>query len=163
MAAFLPWFDQNWFTLIQTLGIMGGLWLTSATLRRDRQARKLGDLLTLAGQHRDLWSDAHRRPELGRIMQADVDLVAQPVSTSEEEFLNLVIVHFYTGWLLAREAALLRLDVLGTDAGSFFALPLPRWVWAQTRHRRDPQFIRFVERAVARGKAGRGFLARLLG
>lgn len=149
MAAFLSWFDQNWFTFIQTVGIVGGLWLTTKTLRREQRARKLGDLLTLAGQHRELWSDVHRRPDLGRLLKPQVDLVASPISVAEEEFLNLVIVHFYTGWLLAKEAGVLKLDVLAQDARAFFALPIPRAIWEQTKAQRDAAFVRFVERSLS--------------
>jgi hypothetical protein len=149
VEAVLSWLDQNWFGVVQTLGIVGSIWLAIATLRRDARARRVADHLTLAGQHRELWSDVHRRPELARILHTEVDLVAHSVSVAEEEFLNLVIVHFNTGWLLAKENAILTLDVLATDARSFFALPIPRTVWDSTKHARDPEFVHFIQNALA--------------
>lgn len=149
MAAFLSWLDQHWFNLVQTLGIVGGLGLTFASLRRDHRGRKMGDYLTLVGHHRELWSDAHRRPELARIFQAEVDLLAAPISVMEEEFLNLVIVHFSTGWLRARDGSYLDLPLLAADARAFFSLPIPRVVWQRTTHFRDPQFVTFIEEALA--------------
>ena len=98
MAAWLPWLEQNWFVLIQTLGIVGSIVLTACTVRRDTRARRLGDYLTVVSQHRELWSEAHRRPELARLFQTEIDLVAAPLTVAEEEYLNLIIDHFHTGW-----------------------------------------------------------------
>ena len=150
----LSWFNQNWFSLAQTLGIVGSIALTAASLRRNTRAQKLSDYLTMISQHRELWSDAHRRPELQRIFQAEVDLLAAPISVAEDEFLNLVIVQFNTCWLLAKEGALVTLDVLNADAHSFFSLPIPRAVWEKTKHSRDPKFMGFIDQSLAdKGRA----------
>jgi hypothetical protein len=148
VAAFLFWLNQNWFNLIQTLGILGSIWLTIASLRRETRARKLGDYLTLAGQHRELWSEAHRRPDLARIFQSELDLVAKPISVAEEEFLRLVIVHFSSGWLLARDDFVISLEVIAADVRGFFSLPLPRAIFERARESTDPAFVAFVDQAL---------------
>lgn len=107
------------------------------------------DYLTLAGHHRELWSDANRRPELNRIFLTEVDLIARPISVMEEEFLNLVIVHFNSGWLMARDDGLIKAKSLAADAHAFFSLPIPRTVWERTIHFRDPEFVQFIEQALA--------------
>ena len=142
------WLTDNWFNLVQTCGIIGSIALTAAALRRDHRARRIGDLLTQTAHHRELWSELHRRPELSRIPHDEVDLIAQPVSVAEEEFLLLVIVHFHVGWMLAREGAFVTLDLLKRDAQTFFALPLPHVVWERTKAVRDPLFVRFIEKSV---------------
>lgn len=151
---FGAWLEANWFTLVQSVGIVGSLWFAVAAFRREVASRKVGDLLTLSQHHRDLWSEVHRRPELGRVLQREVDFLASPISLAEEEFLNVVIVHFQTSWLLASEGAMLTLDVLAADVRWFFSLPLPRAVWQQTREFRDPVFVEFVENAIALNRAG---------
>lgn len=148
MGTLAAWIDQNWFNLAQTLGILGTSVLATATLRRDTRARKLGDYLTVIGQHRELWSEVHRRPDLARLFQAKVDLIATPATVAEEQFLNLVIDHFHTGWLLVNEGVVLKAAVLSADAHAFFSLPLPRLAWMSTRHERDPAFVRFIEEAM---------------
>ena len=145
MVDFTVWFRENWFLLLQGTGIVGGLLFTAISIRHGTKARQIGDLLTLAQQHRDLWKEIHERPELARVLRPQVDLVTQPVSVLEEEFLHLVIAHFNTGWLMAREGSLLTLKVLKRDAGTFFCLPIPRIVWEQTKANRDPRFVRFVD------------------
>src|SRR5438552_15988241 len=109
MAGFEEWLTNNWFSLLQSLGIVGGLFFTAASIRRDTAARRASDLLSLSERHQELWSELYRRPELRRIRSKEVDLVAEPVTGAEDAFLKLVFVHFYVGWLLARTGALLEL------------------------------------------------------
>ena len=149
MADAFLWIQEQWFNAVQTVGILGGMLLTRAALRREVQARRLSDHLALVGHHRELWIDAHRRPELARVFMSEVDLIAAPISVMEEEFLNLVIVHFSTGWIMARQDSLIELPLLKSDARSFFSLPIPRAVWERTTHFRDPKFAQFIEEALA--------------
>ena len=143
------WAAQNWFSLVQSVGIVAGLWFTGAAYRRDAKTRRTSDLLALAHEHRELWSEAHRRPDLSRIFQPQVDLVASPMTTAEEEFLNLVFVHFETGWQLAKEGVSHPLAVLSSDVRGFFRLPIVRAVWEETRWSRNPEFVKFVDRVLA--------------
>ena len=149
MAPLLSWLKENWFPTLQGVGIVAGLAFTAVSLRRDAKGRKRTDALALMQQHRELWSEVHRRPELGRILQGTADLIANPITVTEQEFLNLVIIHFNTGWQLAREGKLLKLETLAVDAGGFFSLPLPRAVWEQTKSAREREFVAFVDGCLA--------------
>lgn len=155
MREAIAWLNGNWFSLVQSLGIIASILLTTTTMRRDRKSRRIGDYLALTSEHRELWGDLNRRRELARVVSPEVDLLAEPLSTAEEEFLLLVIVHFHTGWLLARQGSLVDIQVLARDAGAFFRLPLPRLVWNRTRSVRDPLFVAFVDAACARPKRRR--------
>ena len=139
------WLDTNWFTLIQSVGIVGSLCFTAFSLRMDARGRRVGDFLTLTGHHRELWSEIQRQPALGRIFQQEVDLIASPITLTEEEFLNLVCVHFQAGWELAKQGSIVRPEILAADAKYFFSLPIPRAVWQKSKSFRDEGFVRFVE------------------
>lgn len=134
--------------MAQSLGIAAGLMFNALALRRDIQARRTGDQILLTEQHRELWSEVHRRPELGRIFNPTADLAVVPLTSTEEQFLRLVFVHFHTGWLLARENSLLTLDVLARDAGDFFRLPVPCAAWQRLRGAMEPSFVRFIDAQV---------------
>ena len=149
MGIIARWAAENWFSLVQSVGIIAGFWFTAAGNRREGKARKRSDLLALTQEHRELWSEAHRRPDLGRIFQPEVDLVGSPITTAEQEFLNLVFVHFETGWQLAKQGVATPLAVLSLDVRSFFRLPIVRAVWEETRWSRNPEFVKFVDRVLA--------------
>jgi hypothetical protein len=137
--------EDNWFALAQSLGIIGGLAYNALALRKDVQARRTADQILLTEQHRELWSEVHRRPELIRLLDSEADPDSQPMTPVEEHYLRLVFVHFHTGWLLAREHSLLSLEVLARDISDFFRLPLPKAGWRLARRAMDPAFVRFVE------------------
>jgi hypothetical protein len=138
------WLFNNWFALLQGVGIVAGLLFTGISLRREAASRRLNAMLTLTAQHRDLWNEVHRRPELGRILSDSVDLVGHPITLAEEEFLNIVFVHFSTGWELSVRHGLISRDAFGEDVRRFFQLPIPKVVWERTKGVREPGFVRFV-------------------
>ena len=127
---------------------------TAESVRQATKARRISDLLALTDQHRELWRELQERPELRRITQKDVDLVAEQITSAEDQFLNLAIVHFNTGWLLTREGALLTQEALIKDVQFFFNLPIPRSVWERTRGNRDPEFAGFIESCLRRKRSG---------
>ncbi|MCI0538265.1 MAG: hypothetical protein L0Z50_23920, partial [Verrucomicrobiales bacterium] len=59
--------------------------------------------------------------------------------------LNLVIVHFHTGWLFAQQGSFLNAENLASDVRSFFSLPIPKAIWIETKEGRDSNFVKFVE------------------
>jgi hypothetical protein len=143
------WLAEGWFDGVQTVGILGSLWVAICSIREQVKSRRLTDLLTLAAHHRDLWSEVHRRPDLARICDREVRLSGHPMTLPEREFMNLVINHFHTGWLVACRGGLVSRHTLATDAGYFFRLPLPRAAWDQTKFQQDPRFVQFIENSTA--------------
>ena len=145
---FAAWMRENWFPLLQGIGIMGGLIFTAISVRQATHARKVSDLLELTKLHHEVWQQASTRAELTRVLARDIDLGANPVTVAEERFLNEVIVLFITGWQLARHGSLLTLDALRADIRGTFKLPIPRAVWQESRTKRDAAFASFVEKSL---------------
>jgi len=147
-VASLGWLYANWFNLVQTLSIVIGLVFAGLSFRRETRSRRLTNLLALKQEHRELWNTMHSRPKLSRILQANVDLVAEPVRPEEEVFLRELIVHVATAWELIRDGTPLDIGAFRRDVGDFFALPIPRRVWDRTTHAQSREFLRFFESAV---------------
>ena len=143
------WWGSHWHEVLEAVGIVGGLLFTGVTLRHDLQARKIAEYLTQATEHRRLWSHLHRRPGLSCVLEPNRDLNQEPLRPGERRFLELVVTHFHTGWLIAQSGhSLVPMAVLATDAGYFFALPAPAAVWSEVRPMHQPEFVAFVDRAV---------------
>lgn len=148
MTDLSSWFQQNWSSVVSAAGIIGSLWFTGAYFRQDSKSRQFSNLLAIDERHRVLWGEARQREDLKRVFSADADVVAEPITLSEEEFLRSVIVHFETGWRLEKIMNRGELEALAKDTADFFSLPLPKAVWGKTRHVRNSQFVKFVERAL---------------
>jgi hypothetical protein len=149
VADFLQWTSSNGFLLFQTISIVAGLGFTAASLRQQARAKEFENILTLEEHHRELWNEASRRPELTRLLRPNIDLAREPATVAEEEFLNLVIVHFQTGWQMASAGTVLRKQTVEADAREFFRLPLPNLIWQRTKAFREERFVRFVEKTLA--------------
>jgi hypothetical protein len=141
----LDWFGQNWFDLLQTVGIIGGLIFTAKALRDDSQERRVTNLLFLTKNHRELWSNAFYRPELARVFEASVDLTQMPVTSGEHLFVNLVIQHVHSAFQAMGEKLVIKPESVSRDIGSFFSLPIPNAIWRQAKRLQDEDFAAFVE------------------
>jgi len=148
MAASSAWVGENWFNLVQSTGIIASLCLAALSARREAKAQEIENLLTISEHHRALWGEVSQRRELDRVFQSNVDFRTKPITVAEEEFLNLVIVQYLTGWRIAKTGGITTLKELATDVADFFTLPLPHAVWEKTRASRNEYFVRFVELAI---------------
>ena len=148
MAAFSTWTAENWFNLVQSVGVIGSLLMAAGAANREAKAREIENILTLSEHHRELWQDVAKRPDLARVLRSDEAVLQSKITIAEEEFINLVTVHFQTGWRIAAAGGITSLGELALDAKAFFTLPLPRAVWEKTKNLRNKGFVQFVERAL---------------
>lgn len=142
---FWVWFDQNWFILLQSAGIIGGLFFTAFAMRSDEKTRRIGNDLLVTQNHRDIWKEIFRRPDLQRVLDSGVDLKQSPTSREEEIFVNLVILHLNSVFHAMENKLVLKPEGLQKDVGSFFTLPIPRSVWNKMKLLHDDDFVSFIE------------------
>lgn len=158
MAQVLPWLNSNWFSVIQSIGIVGGvagLWFTARYFCEDTKARheatvqrKVSNILAFAARHESLWANAYQRDDLNRIFLEQVDLAAHPATLMEMGYLANCAVQYEAGWEIADLTKPEELEPLALDVGEFFSLPLPHFAWEKVKKFRNPKFVRFVERAM---------------
>lgn len=142
---FIPWLSLHGFTLLQSIGIVGGLLFTGLSLRIDTKVRRVSTLITITQQHRDIWTQLYRRPEMARIVDPSVDVARQPVSSEEELLVTLLVLHLNSAYRAMEQGMFVRPQGLRNDIARFFALPIPRAVWAKIRSLQDEDFVRFIE------------------
>lgn len=150
MALLGAWLEANWFSFIQTAGIIFGLSVTALGYRRDLRERRLSNLLALKTEHRELWSLVHENPRLARVLDPDADLLAKPLTHEEVVFLRQVIVHFAVAWQSLQDGMPLNAEGFEEDAAAVFNLPLPRAAWREVKNVQHPGFVQFVEHATGK-------------
>lgn len=136
---------ENWFVLLQSVGIIGSLLFTAASFRTDAKARRISNLLTLTHHHREIWTQLYKRPDLLRVVKRAVDLMRQPVTEAEELFVDLLILHLSSSYHAIRDGLLAEPEGLRKDIRWFFSLPIPRAVWRKSRILQDEDFVRFID------------------
>jgi len=146
---FNEWIEQNWLALIQTGALAGGLLFTGIAVLLDARARRVGNLIQLTQQHRDLWERLYMQPELARILDPDADPAHLPVTAQEETFVIFIILHLSNTYYAMRAGFFQKLRGLRKDIERFFSLPIPRAVWEKVKDLQDELFVQFVEESFA--------------
>jgi hypothetical protein len=142
---FYHWLSQNWFALIQTGAMAGGLLLVGVAMLLEARARRVGNLIRLTEQHRELWERMYTDPQLARILNPHADLSRTPVTAEEELFVIFLILHLSSTYYAMRAGFFQKLRGLRKDIEQFFSLPIPRAVWLKVRDLQDEPFVRLVE------------------
>lgn len=146
---FNQWIGQNWLALVQTTALGGGLLFTGIAVLLDARARRIGNLIQLTQQHRDLWERLYMQSELSRILDPAADTAKSPVTAEEEVFVTFLILHLSNAYYATRAGFYQRLPGLHKDIERFFSLPIPRAVWDKVKDLQDESFVRFVETSLA--------------
>ena len=141
----LRWIAENWVTALNALGVVGGLIFTASSFRSETKTRRVANLLTITKNHRDIWADFYRNPELARVLDTRVDLRKQPVSRDEEIFVNLVILHLSSVFHALKDDLLINQEGLRRDVWAFFSLPIPSAVWERVKFVQNEAFVAYVE------------------
>lgn len=141
----LEWFGQHWFDFFQTVSVAGSLIFTGLALRDQTRAQRITNLITLTGNHREIWTNLFMFPGLARVLDQSPDLRKNPASTSEQLFVLLVIHHLHSAFQSVKDGLVIKPESLYRDVASFFGLPIPNSVWKQVEDLQDDDFAAFVE------------------
>lgn len=138
------WIGTHWSEIIQTLGV-AGLFFTAHSLRIDAKVRRVTNRLTITQHHRELWIYFYSRPAFQRVLQEDVDLQQEPVTSEEEHFVILAVLHLSGAWKASTEGMYPSPDGLKLDMEQFFSLPVVNKVWERIKPLQDRDFVAFIE------------------
>ena len=141
----LRWITENWVTALNAVGVVGGLFFTAASFRSEARTRRIANLLAITRNHRDIWSDFYRRPELARVLDASTDLTKRPVTREEEIFVNLIILHTSSAFYAMKDKLVTKVEGLRRDVRWFFSMPIPSAVWERVKEFQNGAFVAFVE------------------
>jgi hypothetical protein len=139
------WLAANWFDLLQTLGIVGGLLFTAYAIRKDEKGRKIGNLIAINQQHHEIWKALYGRPELARVLKKEANVNSTPISDAERLFVNSLILQLSTVYRAMKEGMFVPLEGLKEDIKGFFTLPIPKNIWEKIKPLQDKDFAAFVE------------------
>lgn len=139
------WVLENWFDLLSAVGIIGGLLFTAISLRSETKTRRIANLLTITANHREIWKQFLNRPDLARVLDANADVIKQPVTRSEEIFVNLVVQHIAGVYYAMNDELVVKVEGLRRDVAEFFLAPIPAAIWEKTKRMQNDQLVAFVE------------------
>jgi hypothetical protein len=145
------WLVDNWFNIVTTV-LGGGVWFSGYSIHKDAKAhkeearaRRVANLLAITANHREIWKEYLDNPNLSRVRSSVVDTAKQPVTDAEQVFVALVILHTNSVFYANKDQLIIEYEGLRRDIAEFFALPIPKAVWAKAKLLQNRDFVAFVE------------------
>jgi hypothetical protein len=146
----IQWFQQNGFTLLQSVGIIASLLFSAHALRADSRERKIETLFTLTAANRDLWKTFYDKPELRRILELNIGGAPEPIPTLEEQvFVRSLIFHLAASFRARKYGMYFQEAGLSEDIRHLFSLPIPRAVWKTIGKFQEHDFVEFFNAQLA--------------
>ena len=145
MGDMVPWLTENWFNLLSSIGIIGGLWFTAVSLHSETKTRRISNLLAITGNHREIWKEFFHSPELARVIDPAADVTKQHVTPTEELFVGLVISQMSSVYYATKDELLIKLEGSRRDIAYFLSLPIPKAVWTKSKLLQNQDFAAFIE------------------
>ena len=142
------WFLQNWFNLFSVIGVIGGLTFTAISVRSDTETRRIGNLLTLTNNQRQLLQVFYQKLELSRILDSSADTESLTVNRGEKIYTSALIQHLASTFRAMKSDLTVKPEGLRRDVREFFSLPIPKVVWEDVRNFHDSDFVIFVEKCL---------------
>ena len=139
---------MDWFTIIQSIGIISGLIFTAYALLSTRKGQRVATLLQITQYHREIWGRLFDFPELQRVLDPKVDIKHHEITAREKLFVSLIILHLSCVLEAASAGIMVPLEQLQKDIQDFFSLPIPKQVWADMRKYQNQNLIGFVEQSL---------------
>lgn len=142
------WLVHHGESLLESIGIIGGLLFTGIALHRDSRARRVENLFTITQHHRELWRMGAENPSLARVLIPERDVLNEPPSPQERLFVRSLILHLGTVYRAIKLDEILQPQGLEGDVRSFFLKPVPRLVWGDEKRFQDHDFVVYVEEQI---------------
>jgi len=142
--------------LLQDAGILGALWFSGRSSRKDEQSRKTSNLYSLTQNYWEIWKPYFDTPRLRRVLKRNIDLIQNPITEDERLFINMLILHLESSHRAIKAGMLNPIPGLPQDIKQFFSQPIPKGVWEESKSLRSQDFIDYVE-------SSRGGESRIIG
>jgi hypothetical protein len=139
------WFEQNWFSLIQTIGILSGFLLAARSLALDRGIRKTEILMQLTESHREIWEGFLDDANLEATLNPYRKIETHPISFAEKRFVTSVLLHMAMVHRASLHGVFEPWQGLKLDIYEFLQLPVPQEVFRTIRPYQEQAFLDFID------------------
>jgi hypothetical protein len=141
----IAFITRNWIDILQSIGIIGGLFTSAYTIHKDTEVQRVQNLFALTKNHREIWSQIVEKPELARVLDPTPDLKRHSITDTERLFVLFLILHLASSFEATKHGMYFAERGLRADVREFFTLPIPLTIWNESKQYQQPDFRLFVD------------------
>lgn len=139
----------DWFTLLQSVGIIIGFIFSGYALLKESRATKLQNYILLTQNHREVWSMVMDNEKLGRVLDKVVPKNKLILSYNERQFLTFIFLHITCSFELSKRGKIVDIQKDKEDIADLLSYPLVRLFWEQNGQFYNEDFRAFIASCIA--------------
>jgi hypothetical protein len=144
----MHWLETNWFSLLQTVSIIGTLSIATIAVRSSGRATKGSNTLAIASSNRQIWGQLITNPVLQSVTRHTM-MPGEEVRYDELRFVLQVIHHIETSFELAQTGGIKPVQNMRRDIHATMTLPVFRVVWQDAKAYQDNSFVEFIDSCIS--------------
>lgn len=146
MSWLSEYLGSNWFSLVQSIGILTTLLLNLATIRRQMHQTRVANSFLVTQHHREIWTLSIQNPKLSRVYSVNPDLKRKAITEEERTFVNLIFLHMCASLKAVKAGAIYPVDGMTADLVDIMSFPIPALVWREVADYHDKVFVDYVRK-----------------
>jgi hypothetical protein len=139
---------MTWFSLLQTVILVGTLTVAISALRSSGRATRGSNTLAIVANSRQLWSQLNTNPALQNVLRPSM-AGDDKVSSIEFNFVIQVINHEATTFELAQAGGISPVEGARRDIHDTMGYPVFKFVWDDNKNYRSADFVDFIDSCLA--------------
>lgn len=144
----MHWLSANWFSVVQTVVLVGTLIVAVSALRSSGQATKGSNTLAIMASNRQIWSQLTTNPELQSVMRPTMS-ADEAVTDSEYHFVLAVIHHTAISFELAQTGGINVIEGARRDVHDTMNLPVFKATWDKCKAYQNADFAEFMDSCIS--------------
>ena len=138
----------DWFTLLQSLGIIIGFLFSGYAIWKDANATKLQNYILLTQSHREVWSMMMDNEKLGRVLEKDIPASKMELTYRERQFLTFIFLHITCSFELSKRGKIVDIEKDKEDIADLLSHPLVKKFWDDNSRFYNEDFRAFITKCV---------------
>ena len=139
----------DWFTLLQSLGIIIGFLFSGYAIWKDSNATKLQNYILLTQNHREVWSMMMNNEKLGRVLEKVIPDNEMELTYSERQFLTFIFLHVTCSFELSKRGKIVDVEKDKEDIADLLSYPLVKKFWDHNSRFYNEDFRAFIASCIS--------------
>lgn len=138
----------DWFTSLQSLGIILGFFFSGYAIWKDVGVGKLQNYILLVQNHRAVWTMLLDDSRLSRVISQTIPNDEMEITYEESYFLRFLFLHITCSFEMSKRGKIIDIQKDRNDIRDLLSLPLVGLFWEKNGHFYNEDFRNYIDLCV---------------